>query len=102
MVIRYIHCIVSYKGHTQPVWDVKFSPLGHYFVTASHDQTARLWATDHIYPLRIFAGHINDVDCVEFHPNSNYVLLAQVIRLVVCGMYILVIVYVYSWVIPIL
>jgi len=29
---------------------------GHYFATCSHDRTARLWSTDHIYPLRIFAG----------------------------------------------
>ena len=26
------------------------------------DRTARLWSTDHIYPLRVFAGHISDVD----------------------------------------
>nr|CAD7569457.1 unnamed protein product [Timema californicum] len=34
---------------------------------------ARLWATDQHQPLRIFAGHFSDVDCVQFHPNSNYV-----------------------------
>lgn len=73
--------LVSYKGHggaggaggsSSPVWDVQFSPLGHYFATASHDQTARLWSCDHIYPLRIFAGHLNDVDVVKFHPNGTY------------------------------
>ncbi|KAG0677385.1 Transcription initiation factor TFIID subunit 5, partial [Pichia californica] len=70
--------LVSYKGHggaggsSSPVWDVQFSPLGHYFATASHDQTARLWSCDHIYPLRIFAGHLNDVDIVRFHPNGTY------------------------------
>ncbi|KAJ1466620.1 hypothetical protein T484DRAFT_1861191 [Baffinella frigidus] len=47
---------VTYRGHNYPVWDVCFSALGHYFVTASHDRTARLWSTDHIYPLRLFAG----------------------------------------------
>ncbi|KAJ3295779.1 Transcription initiation factor TFIID subunit 5 [Borealophlyctis nickersoniae] len=45
-----------------------------YFATASHDKTARLWSCDHIYPLRIFAGHLSDVDTVKFHPNCNYVL----------------------------
>lgn len=54
--------LVVYKGHTYPVWDVCFSPLGYYFATASHDRTARLWSTDHIYPLRIFAGHLSDVN----------------------------------------
>lgn len=73
--------LVAYKGHSgaggsggsaSPVWDVEFSPLGHYFATASQDQTARLWSCDHIYPLRIFAGHLNDVDIVRFHPNGTY------------------------------
>ncbi len=32
-----------------------------------------LWATDHYQPLRIFAGHLADVTCTRFHPNSNYV-----------------------------
>jgi transcription initiation factor TFIID subunit 5 len=27
--------IVAYKGHNFPVWDVKFSSLGYYFVSGS-------------------------------------------------------------------
>ncbi|KAI5641491.1 WD domain, g-beta repeat domain-containing protein [Phthorimaea operculella] len=38
-----------------------------------HERSARLWATDHHQPLRIFAGPLSDVDCVQFHPNSNYI-----------------------------
>lgn len=89
-------CIVCYRGHIYPVWDVQFSPHGYYFATASHDRTARLWATDHYSPLRLFNGHLSSVDvrishivyiselfrlltiillqCVQFHPNSNYVV----------------------------
>lgn len=55
-------CIVSYKGHTFPVWDVRFSPHGYYFASGSHDRTARLWATDQPQPLRIFVGHYSDVE----------------------------------------
>lgn len=44
------------------MWDADFGPLGFYFATASHDRTARLWSCDHINPLRIFAGHLSDVD----------------------------------------
>ena len=66
-------CLVVYKGHDHPVWDVTWGPFGHYFVTGGHDHTARLWSTDHIAPLRIFAGHDKDVDCVAFHPNNAYV-----------------------------
>lgn len=33
-----------------------------------------LWATDHYQPLRMFSGHLADVTCTRFHPNSNYVV----------------------------
>ncbi|KAJ7630871.1 TFIID and SAGA subunit [Roridomyces roridus] len=64
--------IVAYRGHENPVWDVKWSPLGIYFATGSRDRTARLWSTDRISCLRVYAGHLSDVDCVQFHPNSLY------------------------------
>lgn len=54
--------IVAFRGHENPVWDVKWSPLGMYFATASRDRTARLWSTDRTACLRIYAGHLGDVD----------------------------------------
>ena len=66
-------CMVVYRGHDQPVWDVAWGPYGHYFVSGGHEKTARLWVTDHIRQQRIFVGHDQDVDCVCFHPNSAYV-----------------------------
>ena len=65
-------CVVVYRGHDQPVWDVTWGPFGHYFLTGSLDRTARLWRTDHINYLRMFAGHEKDVDTVGFHPNGVY------------------------------
>ncbi|KAK7468822.1 Transcription initiation factor TFIID subunit 5 [Stygiomarasmius scandens] len=64
--------IVAFRGHENPVWDVKWSPMGIYFATASRDRTARLWSTDRTNCLRIYAGHLGDVDCLQFHPNSLY------------------------------
>lgn len=64
--------VVAYRGHENPVWDVKWSPMGIYFATGSRDRTARLWSTDRTTCLRIYAGHLSDVDCVQFHPNSLY------------------------------
>ncbi|KAF8922652.1 WD40-repeat-containing domain protein [Mucidula mucida] len=56
-----------------PVWDVKWSPLGIYFATASRDRTARLWSTDRTSCLRIYAGHLSDVDVLSpIPPNSLY------------------------------
>ena len=66
-------CLVVYKGHNDPVWDVTWGPFGLYFLTGSHDKTARLWRTDHIADLRMFVGHDKDVDCVAFHPNGAYI-----------------------------
>ena len=64
--------LVVYKGHVRPVWDVKFSPLGYYFASGSADNTAKLWVTSHIVPIRLFRGHFNDVETVAFHPNIHY------------------------------
>ncbi|KAL0607057.1 LOW QUALITY PROTEIN: TAF5-like RNA polymerase II p300/CBP-associated factor-associated factor 65 kDa subunit 5L [Plecturocebus cupreus] len=58
--------------HAYPVWDLDISPYSLYFASGSHDRTTRLWSFDRTYPLRIYAGHLADVDCVRFHPNSNY------------------------------
>ncbi|KAK6127828.1 hypothetical protein DH2020_038430 [Rehmannia glutinosa] len=52
---------------------MQFSPVGHYFASASHDRTARIWSMDRIQPLRIMAGHLSDVDCVQWHANCNYI-----------------------------
>jgi transcription initiation factor TFIID subunit 5 len=54
--------IVAFRGHDNPVWDVKWNPMGIYFATASRDRTARLWSTDRTSCLRIYAGHLSDVD----------------------------------------
>lgn len=35
--------LTIYYGHSFPVWDVKFSPLGSYFASCSADRTAKLW-----------------------------------------------------------
>ncbi|KAF2501466.1 WD40 repeat-like protein [Lophium mytilinum] len=66
-------CLVVYRSHDNPIWDVTWGPQGHYFLTGSGDRTARLWSTDHIEPLKMYVGHDNDVDCVSFHPNNLYV-----------------------------
>lgn len=65
--IRISNCVIKYfvnygRGHNYPIWAVDVSPLGVYIATGSHDKTARLWSLERNYPLRIFAGHVQDVD----------------------------------------
>ncbi|KAL8842664.1 MAG: hypothetical protein Q9170_000439 [Blastenia crenularia] len=75
-------CLVVYKGHDGPVWDVTWGPFGHYFLTGSFDRTARLWSTDRVDYLRLFVGHDRDVDHVCFHPNSAYVFTGSCDKIV--------------------
>ncbi len=62
-------CLVAYRGHNYPVWDVKWAPGAassaspFYFASASHDTTARLWGMDRAHALRIFAGHLGVRNC---------------------------------------
>eukprot|EP00983_Pelagomonas_calceolata_P128794 1161545-Pelagomonas_calceolata.AAC.13 len=48
--------LAAFRGHMLPVWDVAAAPLGYHFASASADRTARVWATDNVCTLRIFAG----------------------------------------------
>lgn len=57
---------------------LNFISINYYFPLISK----RLWATDHYQPLRIFAGHLADVNCTRFHPNSNYVATGSADRTV--------------------
>jgi len=57
-----------------PVWQAQFCNRGYYFASATADQTVSLWVTDRIQPLRIFADALADVTCLDFHPNSNYIV----------------------------
>ena len=66
-------CIVAYRGHMGPVWDVQWGPYGHYFLSGGRDRIAYVWMQDEIAPLRLLAGHDQDVDCVGWHPNNSYV-----------------------------
>jgi len=66
--------VVAYRGHQNPIWDVKWSPMGIYFATGSRDRTARLWSTNRTSCLRVFAGHLSDVDVRHILPlNFPYI-----------------------------
>ena len=70
--------IYRYRGHSDyPVYHVVWSPVACYFVSSSHDTTARLWRTDNTGPLRVFAGHTAPVTRSAFHPNGSYVVTAS-------------------------
>ena len=51
-----------YSGHEFPIWCIDESSNGCYAATGSRDTTARLWSYERTFPLRIYAGHSQDVD----------------------------------------
>ena len=62
--------MVVQSGHTYPVNSVAFSPNSRLILTASADDTARLWSIDGIL-LRVLKGHSASVNAVAFAPNGN-------------------------------
>ncbi|KAI0997621.1 Transcription initiation factor TFIID subunit 5 [Podosphaera aphanis] len=70
-------CLVVYKGHEGPVWDVQWGPFGHYFATCGRDKTVRIWGQDHISFLRMMVGHDTSVNRIAWHPNGTYVFSAS-------------------------
>ncbi|KAH9909941.1 WD domain-containing protein [Xylariomycetidae sp. FL2044] len=70
-------CICVYKGHDGPVFDVSWSPQGHYFVTGGWDKTVRVWSQDHASAQRLMIGHETAISVVGWHPNGAYVFSAS-------------------------
>ena len=70
-------CLVVFKGHDGPVWNVRWGPFGHYFATCGRDKTVRVWAQDHISFLRLMVGHDTNVNQIAWHPNGAYVFSAS-------------------------
>lgn len=70
-------CLVVYKGHEGPVWNVRWGPFGHYFATCGWDKTVRVWTQDQISYLRLMVGHDTSVNQIAWHPNGAYLFSAS-------------------------
>ncbi len=60
-------------GHTDPVYDVRFSPDGRWIVTGSFDNTVRLWDASTRQAVRTMTGHSQLVLCVAVSPDSRWI-----------------------------
>jgi WD40 repeat protein len=49
------------QGHTDWVWNIAFSPDGHWLASASLDGTLRLWSIQDGQPIYVLEGHTHDV-----------------------------------------
>lgn len=61
-------------GHSDEVYDAKFSPDGRYVLTGSADQTARLWNAFTGQLIETFRGDGGEVYAVAFSPDGNFIL----------------------------
>ncbi|MBR5849225.1 MAG: TIR domain-containing protein, partial [Bacteroidaceae bacterium] len=66
-----------FKGHTNGVTSAVFSPDGKYIVSASYDNTIRLWDVSTGDSIRTFKGHTSGVNSVVFSPDGKYIVSAS-------------------------
>lgn len=66
------------NAHTTNVTAVAFSPDGSLLVTASMDQTIKIWSTTNWACLRTMSGHTNGVSSVAFTPDGQRIVSGSV------------------------
>ena len=67
--------VQTFIGHTAEVYSVKFSPDGMYIVSASADQTARIWNITTSEPV-LKLDHPGEVTDVAFSPDGKWIAAA--------------------------
>lgn len=66
----------NFRGHSDDLYSVVFSPSGRTIVSASSDGTARLWDTHTGEVLRVFNGHTDEVMSAKYDPTGDRVVTA--------------------------
>jgi WD40 repeat protein len=65
------------NGHKGLLWSASFAPDGRRIVTASEDNTARVWSAENGDELTILRGHTEPVRIASFSPDGRQVLTAS-------------------------
>src|SRR6266496_2303506 len=67
--------VYTYRGHTDRIPTVAWSPNGKYIASGSLDKTVQVWATnpgEHFQPY-IYRGHRASVNSIAWSPNSQQI-----------------------------
>ncbi|KAL0088445.1 WD40-repeat-containing domain protein [Phycomyces blakesleeanus] len=65
--------VQMFYGHTKEIYDLSWSPCGQYFMTASIDNTARVWSIAEKTMIHVFSDHTHYVQGVTWDPLGEYV-----------------------------
>jgi len=69
------HNLKIFKGHSEYVTALSFSPDGEYLASAGGlDQTIKLWNTSKGQIIKTFKGHNGSVSSLCFSPNGKYIV----------------------------
>jgi len=71
------HPVKRLTGHQQAVNDIKFSPDGRYFASASFDKKIKLWDGRNGNFFNTLTGHVGAVYCVAWASDSRYLVSAS-------------------------
>nr|VFK54837.1 MAG: WD40 repeat [Candidatus Kentron sp. TUN]VFK59935.1 MAG: WD40 repeat [Candidatus Kentron sp. TUN] len=66
--------IRTFKGHSEVIWSVTFSPDGRRLLSGSRDKTLKLWDVASGREIRTFKGHSAGVLSVAFSPDGRRAL----------------------------
>lgn len=66
-VISSLPLIQEFIGHTKWVWDCAFSADSAYVITASSDESIRLWDVNSGLSIATYAGHSKAITCVALN-----------------------------------
>jgi WD40 repeat protein len=69
--------IARLEGHKGPVVSAVFSPDGHRIVTASNDNTVRIWEARTGSPLFTLVGHTDALSGAAFGPDGKFIVTAS-------------------------
>jgi WD40 repeat protein len=67
---------MTLSGHNSRIYNTSFSPNGEYVVTASGDNTAKVWEVATGKQITTLRGHPSHVFSARFGPNSKHVITA--------------------------
>jgi serine/threonine protein kinase len=69
--------LYSYRGHTQPVTGIAWSPDGKYIASGSDDRTVQVWDAANGEHLLTYRGHSFWVNAVAWSPDGKYIASAS-------------------------